>query len=692
MTDPFGLDFSMLKKGMVLGPEHHQFRLLKPVSNSPIGQVWHAEDLASADADKQPAKAALEIVNPKLLQDVRTCDAFKAQVTHAKQLKHKHIAATYGYFQSREGWLFVAMEPVRTRSLARILMEDGYQQLNPDKARIILGQIAQAIDYANKQKISHGDLTPWNVIITPESGVKLVNFAFRQPLLQRIQNEGMRILNGEYHAPESFVSVPLPATVDIYSLACIAYQLFGGFPPFASDIPVDQRDAEALTPPRKLNDAQWKLLKRALDATPGERPGSALELTAGLFPPPGSATTGAPDARAEASPAAAESSNPVPDAAMQIQLQPAAPSGGAGKLVLTATLMFALGLVVGYLVATNQYQARDQQLLTGLGEIHRLLSSHPSPENKIALSGHFAEVRSLTNDKGLVAALQQRVEEYKLRMSRDMVATAQQSSAVADPTSGDKPGDPNSGFTPGAVFKDEIMPDVFGPNMVVLRAGTFLMGDQDRGGDDNERPVHPVTIGQRFALSQHEVTFAEYDLFALTTGRPLPDDEGWGRGDRPVINVSWNEASAYAYWLRKQTGLNYRLPTEAEWEYAARAGTESPYWWGSDIGKGNANCSQCGSRFDGQKSAPVGSFKPNPFGLFDMNGNVYEWVTDCYHASYAEAPADGSSWDSGKCSQRVMRGGSWYDIGRLARSASRYRHSPDSHRNSWGFRLALDLQ
>ncbi|HEY5718456.1 MAG TPA: formylglycine-generating enzyme family protein, partial [Motiliproteus sp.] len=249
----------------------------------------------------------------------------------------------------------------------------------------------------------------------------------------------------------------------------------------------------------------------------------------------------------------------------------------------------------------------------------------------------------------------------------------------------------NPAFVPGAVFKDEILPDVFGPNMVVLPAGTYLMGDQDRQGDDNERPVHPVTIAAPFAMSQHEVTFADYDLFALSTGRALPSDDGWGRGDRPVINISWNDANAYTYWLRKQTGLSYRLPTEAEWEYAARAGSEGAFWWGPDIGKGNANCSQCGSRWDGEKTAPVGSFKPNPFGLYDLNGNVYEWVSDCYNDSYSQAPNDGSSWDVGQCNYRVMRGGSWYDIGRLARSASRYRHPADASRNSWGFRLALEL-
>ncbi|HEY5717063.1 MAG TPA: SUMF1/EgtB/PvdO family nonheme iron enzyme [Motiliproteus sp.] len=714
--DEFALDFSMLKKGLVIGPEHHQFRLIKPVSNSPIGQVWHADDLSTAQDGTLPLKVAVEIVNPKLLQDPQTVETFKAQVTHVKQLKHKHIAETYGYFQSREGWLFVAMEPVRTRSLARILMEDGYQQLKPEKIRIILAQIAQGIDFANKQKVSHGDLTPWNVIITPESGAKLVNFAFRQPLLQRIQDDGMRVLNSEYHAPEAFISVPLPKAVDIYSLACITYQLFSGFPPFSSDTPVEAREAEQLAPPRQMSEKQWAILKPALSAEPGQRPQSAVKLVADLFSHQPASKTSAPDSTeagggapalepatpsAAATPAATgvntDTDVPKADSTLRIQFSDnhhSAPSSGFKWL--TATVMFGLGLVIGYLVASNQYEQRDNQLVSALSNLHLLLNQPPSAENKVALSGYFAEVRSLSHDSELVSTLRQRVEAYKVRLGRDLVGEQ----PVIQPAQA-KPGNdqPAPGteqasqvFKAGMVFKDEILPDYFGPNMVVIPAGEFLMGDQDRRGDDNELPVHPVTIAKPFALSQHEVTFADYDLFALNTGRPLPSDEGWGRGNRPVINVSWNDANAYAFWLRKQTGLNYRLPTEAEWEYAARAGSDTPYWWGNDVGRGNANCSECGTLWDGEKTAPVGSFKPNPFGLYDLNGNVYEWVADCYFDSYTQAPADGSSRNSSQCSQRVMRGGSWYDISRLARSASRYRHSADSSRNAWGFRLALDLK
>lgn len=241
------------------------------------------------------------------------------------------------------------------------------------------------------------------------------------------------------------------------------------------------------------------------------------------------------------------------------------------------------------------------------------------------------------------------------------------------------------------LFRDELADGGHGPQMVVIPAGRFRMGDLHGNGDDNERPVHEVIIAQAFALARHEVTFDQYDRFAEQTGRPLPDDSGWGRGNRPVINVSWEDANAYTRWLAEQSGQPYRLPTEAEWEYSARAGTESIYWWGDTPRPGYAVCDGCDSRWGAEQTAPVGSMKANPWGLHDMSGNVDEWVLDCYEPDYRNAPADGSAASTRDCTHRVMRGGSWFDIPRVIRPASRYRHPATSSRNSWGFRVALDL-
>ena len=249
---------------------------------------------------------------------------------------------------------------------------------------------------------------------------------------------------------------------------------------------------------------------------------------------------------------------------------------------------------------------------------------------------------------------------------------------------------------PGTVFRDVLKDGGPGPQMVVLPTGSFSMGSPtgEAGGSANERPQHTVTISKRIAMGRYEVTFADYDRFVAATSGRLPNDSGWGRGSRPVINVSQEDAKAYATWLSAQTGKTYRLPSEAEWEYAARAGTRTRYSWGDEIGVNRANCNGCDSKWNFQ-TAPVGSFAANGFGLFDMHGNVYEWVEDCYVDTYTGAPSDGSARITG-CGgatvRVVVRGGSWFLAPRFLRSANRIiRLTPSSSFVDVGFRLVRDL-
>jgi formylglycine-generating enzyme required for sulfatase activity len=231
------------------------------------------------------------------------------------------------------------------------------------------------------------------------------------------------------------------------------------------------------------------------------------------------------------------------------------------------------------------------------------------------------------------------------------------------------------------------------PEMVVLPAGAITIGspDTEQYRAPNESPRHTVTIAKPFAVSRFDVTFADWDACARLGGCPALGDTGMGRGTKPVINVTWAEAQQYAAWLARMTGRPYRLLTETEWEYAARAGTTTAWYWGDAIGRGNANCVGCGSAWDNRETSPVGSFKPNAFGLYDMAGNVWQWVEDCFHDSYAGGPADGSAWTSADCNRHVERGGSWdYAEGGL-RSASRHWVSAASKGNDLGFRLARTL-
>ena len=249
-------------------------------------------------------------------------------------------------------------------------------------------------------------------------------------------------------------------------------------------------------------------------------------------------------------------------------------------------------------------------------------------------------------------------------------------------------------FEPGEVFTDALASGGVGPEMAVIPAGSFRMGCvSGQGCDDDEFPVHEVTIPEAFAVSVYEVTFAQWDACALGggCGGYRPDDRGFGRGTRPVINVSWDDAQGYVGWLSRQTGEVYRLLSESEWEYVARAGTQTTYSWGNDIGSNRANCDGCGSQWDDRQTAPVGSFQANAYGVHDMHGNVWEWVEDCRNGSYAGAPSDGSAWRSGDCSRRVLRGGSWSFTPRGLRSALRNRFSSGSRGNYLGFRVARTL-
>ena len=293
----------------------------------------------------------------------------------------------------------------------------------------------------------------------------------------------------------------------------------------------------------------------------------------------------------------------------------------------------------------------------------------------------------------------------------------------------------DSAMVPGTVFRD--CPSC--PEMVVVPAGTFIMGspESEKGRlravydeegtaitwtsiDEVELPVEEgqrlvvvegpqryVTIEFPFAVGVYEVTFDEWDACARAggCGGVIPDHEGWGRGRRPVINVNWDEAQAYVRWLSQETGQEYRLPSEAEWEYVARAGTETARYWGETP----ANQCRFGNGADAlalannpewrtvecsdgyAETAPVGSYEPNAFGLHDVLGNVWEWTQDCWNERYSGGPVDGSAWELGDCSTRVMRGGAWVNASAQLRSANRSRVPVEDRYSTGGLRVARSI-
>ncbi|WP_414691373.1 SUMF1/EgtB/PvdO family nonheme iron enzyme [Noviherbaspirillum sp.] len=226
------------------------------------------------------------------------------------------------------------------------------------------------------------------------------------------------------------------------------------------------------------------------------------------------------------------------------------------------------------------------------------------------------------------------------------------------------------------------------PDMVALPAGDFTMGSN--ASDPSEKPAHHVSIATPFAISKYEVTVAQWDA-CVEAGGCQPSPNGSGRPkNTPARDISWDDAQQYVKWLAKLSGKPYRLPTEAEWEYAARGGTTTRFWWGNQMQTGKANCKDCGEPWQQEGPAPVGSFAANPFGLHDMNGSVWEWVSDCWHNNYKGAPADGRSWDDAHCRVRVIRGGSWREGASYMPTTTRFKYDASVRYSQNGFRVARD--
>jgi len=246
-------------------------------------------------------------------------------------------------------------------------------------------------------------------------------------------------------------------------------------------------------------------------------------------------------------------------------------------------------------------------------------------------------------------------------------------------------------YSPGYEFQDVLKDGTPGPDMIVIPEGTFEMGSPGTSRNADERPRHTVRVS-RFAISKYEITFAEYEKFVRATGRDIPDNLYMDKATHPVIFVSWDDAFYYTRWLSEQTGENYHLPTESQWEYAAGAGSRAPFWWGYAEEPNRAHCFGCGTGLDPRKPTRVGSFEPNPFGVYDTAGNVAEWVRDCWHDNYVNAPQDDSVWEGGDCSVRVVRGGSYNSPPQSIRHTKRDKLRSNTVYDNIGIRVVREME
>lgn len=387
--------------------------------------------------------------------------------------------------------------------------------------------------------------------------------------------------------------------------------------------------------------------------------------------------------------------------AVVIQL-PSSPSMGPGN---PTPQSFDPGSRPGTDVATTEDKARASQLPAspaanpappGIG------GEPPAPKRRVTVKPDVIE-RIAEQGRQEAEADRQRIASIAAEVDRKAAEAAArldaEEAARRDPALSVKPGS-------GQSFKDKLAngkPCSVCPEMVVAPSGSFTMGSpsSEEGRSSDEEPLHKVTIAKPFAVGRYAVTFDEWDACVADGGcKTRPSDQGWGRGRRPVINVSWDDVTKeFLPWLNKKTGKTYRLLSEAEREYVTRAGTTTPFWWGSSISTDKAN-------YDGtftyagsakgeyrQKTMPVDSFASNPWGLYQVHGNVWEWTEDCEHDSYKGAPTDGSAWTTACTNdgRRVVRGGSWNLLPQGLRSALRYGGTADVRDGSIGFRVGRTL-
>jgi formylglycine-generating enzyme required for sulfatase activity len=550
-------------------------------------------------------------------------DRFLEEARTLARFKHPNIIGVRRFLRAN-GTAYLVMDYCEGESLESVLA--GEARLPSDRLMAMLDPLLDALEVLHTTGVTHRDIKPGNIYLKADGSPLLLDFgAARQALAQHSRSVTAMATPG-YAAFEQYSTNGKQGPwTDIYGLGATLYRcVTGQRPPDASDRMLEDELEPAASAASGYPRALLEQIDAALRVKPDERPQSV------------------PDWRFSNAP------RPLPPAKGKNEGEPTAPSPRQSsfrsrhKTTANIFLGIALFAISSFLSYVSVVVFHDPGSPVGSRSASAPVASTPAPATP------RPEVRPST----------------------------------------------------GTVHRDRLQDGTQGPEMVFIRGGTFTMGSPAnaarRRSDERQ---HRVSIGDVW-IGRYEVTFDEYDRFARATGRDLPDDQGWGRGRRPVINVNWHDATAYAEWLSQQTGQRYRLPTEAEWEYAARAGTTTARFWGNDP---DAACQfanvhdETAERVNGDfrreshgcddrhpQTAPVGSFAPNAWGLYDMMGNVYEWTCSAFDADYggAEQRCDRSG------ENRAIRGGSWFNGPDGVRSAYRIRLPPRAGYHDRGLRLA----
>lgn len=712
-----------LMSGQEIGPHNRRYRLERLLGMGGMGQVWQATDLATHAELGHSAVVALKILPPQLTQSPAHAKLLIEEATQARRLAHDNIVRVYEWAQDpATSSYFIIMECLEGQDLDAWLAEHG--KATPAQVEQMLRPVAEALQYAwDKHRLVHRDLKPGNVFLTRSGEIKLLDFGIASRVRSTGTDLGIAAPNAGtagYRAPEAGTSQAAPRPqVDVYAVAVMIYQLLEGRLPF------DQPTA-LLEParPQALNAQQWEVLKRGFANRAGERPESVAALLDALLQAaePSAEQAARREAARQAERAEAEQQEREARAAREARSRAdAIARAEEEEQRRRKELEQAARLKAGALAAAQEKARQDQQRREQEKQ-RKLQAEQEARERKErlrqqliarrdadALKARQAEEEHQRKLAQFKAEAAYRAEQERHRKEQAARKAAELAALLPSATSpvADAEGVLRDRFIDGSGV---------GPDLVLIPTGRFQMGSHEHehriaekaGAQksllERELPAHWVGIEQSFALGRYPVTVGEWRAFAKATGWQSKLDVDWqqpgfAQDERhPVVCVSWHDAQLYLQWLREKTGQEYRLPSEAEWEYACRAGSRTAFSFGDEITPEHASYDGHFTYNNGPKGSShggttrVGSYQPNPWGLFDMHGNVWEWTQDTAHDNYLGAPADGSAWEQGgDQARRILRGGAWLYQPRYLRSALRNGYSALLANDVVGFRVARKL-
>ena len=585
---------------------------------------------------------------------------FLTEARTLAKLNHPNIVRVYNVFESNET-AYMAMEYEQGESLDTLIRKHALRE----ESRIlkILHPMLDALEYIHERGYIHRDIKPGNIYIRRDDSPVLLDFGSTRVTPKQDSDTLTQLVSQGYAPHEQYGGGAgrQGQWTDIYAFGATFYALVCNRSPVNA---LERASAHAsghkdpLTPASTLcaNKYSARLLgaiDKAMQVIPSDRPESVSALRK-LFPSPRSTFTANPESRKNSGNRLSGHGSPAPKLEKnetfitlrseirdysnhgKRQRRKHANTFGLNK----GTWGFLLILVVFFLAWTT-----IKTFVAGANEKQR----QPVPE----------KFKTTTN-KPQIAPIKKDREPSKINTKKKPPANIE------------------------TAFHDTLPNGLKGPELVLISEKLLRSNTSKIRGHSSI-----TTPSKAFFLGRYEVTFAEYEQFVNATHHQLPNDSGWGRDNRPVMNVSWNDAIAYTQWLSEQTGQNYRLPSAEEWRFAASSGTETAYWWGNNIARGHANCNGCGSQWDNTRTAPVGSFKPNFFGLYDTAGNVWEWVQDCSNPTRTYSEKTNARIE--QCTERVFLGGAWNSKASALVISKQNGDGPELRYRYVGFRVARDI-